>query len=292
MRRAAARGVEVDDTRWIGATPAAVIACQGPEIAGLGSTAAGIEDRRLGLVHEQLARGFQVLGQAVDDRLQVERCLADPIGQHRAAQVDPGPGIDLRLTIERQVVGILGDQHMGDQRLGGQRTFDQVRGCRGLHDGAGAAAAGIFRPDGHDDPEPGGGDVEPLTAVFPDPGHLPAAARAKRAFRLEDALEPRQFLWQPAKMAADRDSLGTRSRPCSAVGGLGRLDLRHGGLQVLKGQLSLVRAKPLRLSAMQCLPEFPQQMLEPSILLGKCCKLLLEGATGRALGRDEGLQLG
>ena len=167
-----------------------------------------------------------------------------------------------------------------------------MRGCRGLHDGTGAAAAGIFRPDGHDDPEPGGGDVEPLAAVFPDPGHLPAAARAKRAGRLEDALEPRQFLRQPAKMAPDRGTLGTRSRPCSAGGGLGRLDLCHGGLQVLEGQLSRVRAKPLRLPAMQRLPEFPQQMLEPSVLLGKCCKLLLEGTTGRALGRDEGLQLG
>ncbi len=43
---------------------------------------------------------------------------------------------------------------------------------------------------------------------------------------------------------------------------------------------------------MQCLPEFPQQMLEPSVLLGKCCKFLREDATGCALGRDEGLQLG
>ncbi len=150
-------------------------------------------------------------GQTVDDRLQVERCLADPIGQHRAAQVDPGPGIDLRLTVERQVVGILGDQHMGEQRLGGQCAFEQVCGCRGLHNGAGASAAGIFRPNGHDNPELSGGDVEPLTAVFPDPSHLPAAARAKRAFGLEDALEARQFLRQPTKMAPDRGTLGTRS---------------------------------------------------------------------------------
>ena len=169
MRRAAARGIEVDDAGWIRASPAAVVTRQCPEIAGLGSTAARVEDRRLGLVHEQLARGLQMPGQTVDDRLQVERCLADPIGQHRAAQVDPGPGIDLRLTVERQVVGILGDQHMGEQRLGGQCAFEQVCGCRGLHNGAGASAAGIFRPNGHDNPELSGGDVEPLTAVFPDP---------------------------------------------------------------------------------------------------------------------------
>ena len=292
MLGTAARGIEVGDAGWIGTAPAAVIACQRPKIAGLGGAAAGIEHRGSGLVHEQLARGLQLLGETVEDRPQVERRLAHPVGEDGAAQADPGPGVDLRLAVERQVVGVLRDQHMGKQRLGGQGTLDQVGGCRGLGHGAGAAAAGVLRPDGHDHPEPGGGDVEPFAAIFPDPHHGPAAAGAKRALGLENALDPWQLLRQPAKMAPGRGSLRARPRPRHAGGGLGRLDLRHGSLEVLEGELPLVHAQLLRLPAVQRLPELPHQMLEPTVLLGECFDLLLERAPCRALGFDEGTQLG
>jgi hypothetical protein len=218
----------------------------------------------------------------------MERRLADPIGQHAAAKLEPGPGIDLRLAIEGQIIGIFRDQHMGQQRLGGQGPLDQVGRCRGLGHGTGAAAAGIFRPDGHHHPELGRGNVEPLAAVFPDPGHLPAAAGAKPALGLDDALQAWQLLRQPAEKALDRDSLGTRPRPAGASGGPGRLDLRHRGLEVLEDELPLIRAQLLRLAPVQRLPELPHQMLEPPVLLGKSCNLLLERATGCALGLDKG----
>jgi hypothetical protein len=170
----------------------------------------------------------------------------------------------------------------------GRAPLDQVGRCRGLGHGTGAAAAGIFRPDGHHHPELGRGYVEPLAAVFPDPGHLPAATRAKCALGLDDALQAWQLLRQPAEKALDRDSLGTRPRPAGASGGLGRLDLRHRGLEVLEDELPLIRAQLLRFAPVQRLPELPHQMLEPPVLLGKGCNLLLERATGCALGLDKG----
>lgn len=199
--------------------------------------------------------------------------------------------MDPRLAVEWQVVGELGDQHVREQGFGRQRPLDQVRGCRGLGHGAGAAAAGVLRPDGHDHPEPGRGDVEPLGAVLPDPGHLAAAAGAERARGLEGALDPRQLLRQPARMAPGRCLLGARPRPQTA-GGLGRLDLGHRGLELLQGELPLVGAQLLRSPAVQRLLELPHQMLEPPVLLGERGDLLLERTTGRALGLDQGAQLG
>jgi hypothetical protein len=37
--------------------------------------------------------------------------------------------VDLRLTIERQAIGIFGDQHLGDRRLDWQATLDQTSRC-------------------------------------------------------------------------------------------------------------------------------------------------------------------
>ena len=234
-----------------------------------------------------------MLGKAVDHGPQVEGGLTDPISQHHAAQIDAGPSVDLRLAVERQVIGIFGDQHVREQGLGGQGTLDQVGGRCGLGHGAGAAAAGVFRPDGHDHPELGRDNVAPLATVLPDPGHRPAAAGAKRARGLEHALDPRQLQRQSTEMTPDRGALLARHlQPPCAGSGLGRLDLRHGGLEILKRELPLVRAQPLRFPAVQRLPELPHQMLEPPVLLSKGFDLLLKGLPCRALGFDKGAQLG
>jgi hypothetical protein len=102
MRGAAPGGVVVDRARRIGAAPAAVVA-RHPEIAGPGPPPAGVEHRRRGLVEEELGRALQELGHALGDRLQVEGRLADPVGQRRAVQHDPGAREDLRLAVKRQV---------------------------------------------------------------------------------------------------------------------------------------------------------------------------------------------
>jgi hypothetical protein len=55
---------------------------------------------------------------------------ADPIRQGRAIELDPLASVDLALPIERQVVGILADQDMGNQGLRGEPALDQPRRLR------------------------------------------------------------------------------------------------------------------------------------------------------------------
>lgn len=79
--------------------PSAVVPGQRPEIPGLCPAAAWVQNRRRGLVHEQLARSFQVLRQPVDYGAEVEGGCSNPIGERAAVQVDPGAGQDLALAV-------------------------------------------------------------------------------------------------------------------------------------------------------------------------------------------------
>ena len=105
----------------------------------------------------------------LDQRLEQPADLADPVGHGRAVEVDAFTGVDLRLPIERQVVGVLGDQHVRHGRLGRDATLDEAGGRRRLHHDLLARPAGIFRPARHDHPELGGHDVAvALIASSPD----------------------------------------------------------------------------------------------------------------------------
>jgi hypothetical protein len=73
------------------------------------------------------------------DGPQQERCTPDPVGKRRAIEMDALAGVDLRLAIERQVVGILGDEDVGDGRHGGPAALDQPCRRRRLDDNALAA---------------------------------------------------------------------------------------------------------------------------------------------------------
>jgi hypothetical protein len=95
----ASGGVEVDDAGRVLAAPGPVIAGQGPEVSGLCHAAPRVQHRGGGFIHEQLGRPFQMLGQPVDNGLEVERGLADPIGQHGAVQIEARPCQDLALAV-------------------------------------------------------------------------------------------------------------------------------------------------------------------------------------------------
>ena len=56
--------------------------------------------------------------QPLMNRTQEPGSTADPIRQGRTIEVDPLPGVDLGLPVERKVIGVLGHQHLGDRRLG------------------------------------------------------------------------------------------------------------------------------------------------------------------------------
>ena len=161
----------------------------------------GIEHRRRGLVGEQLGRGLQRLEQALVHGPQQEGGAADPVGQGRAIEPDALPGVDLRLPIERQVVGIFGHEHLGDGGVGRQPALDQPRRRRRLHHHLLAGAAGVFGPAHHQDPELGRHDVEALGDVLADAVQGAGAARAGRALDIDDGLDPRQVRRQGAAVA-------------------------------------------------------------------------------------------
>jgi hypothetical protein len=93
---------------------------------------------------------------------------ADPIRQSGSVERDPLPRIDLSLPVERKVIGIFRDDHLGDRCLGRQPAFDQPRWCGRLHDRALASTATIFRPSDDENTQLRRYDVQPFCAVLPD----------------------------------------------------------------------------------------------------------------------------
>ena len=78
-------------------------------------------------------------------RFQEAGGLADPAGQRRASDVEAVAGEDLALPVERQVVGILADEDMGQEAGAGPTLLDRARGQRHLMDAL-AAGTGPARP--------------------------------------------------------------------------------------------------------------------------------------------------
>ena len=231
-----------------------------------------------------------MLGEAIDNGLEVEGGLADPAGQSRAVELDALAAVDLRLAIQWKVVGELPDQDMGEGRLGRQATFDQMgrRWCL-MHTFL-ACRAGVFRADGGDHPELRGDDVEALGDVLADPNHGTTAARAGQARGLDDPLEPRQLLRQPAQIAPRRRSRWrVRRRGLSGRSRLRLFDFGHSGLEVLEGQLPGIGIELLGSLAVKRLAELPDQMLEALVLLGERPDLGFEPCPRHPLGTQRRL---
>ena len=200
-------------------------------------------------------------GQPVGYRPQVERSLADPAGQRRAVQVETGTRVDLSLAIQRGVLGVFGDEHMRDRALGRQAALDQPGRRQGLGDALLAGPAGVFRAHRDDHPKLRRHDVQALAPVLADPHHLPAAAGAERTLRLDHLLDPFQVLRQMADIARRPRPLWRALRSRVAGRGL-RLHFRTRTLQVLEGQLVLVRRQLLRPLAVNDTLQFAHQMFE------------------------------
>lgn len=75
----AAESVEVDHATRVLDAPRPVVTGKCPEISGHCRSSPRVQYRSGGSVHEQLGRPLQMLGQPVNDGLQMERGLADPI---------------------------------------------------------------------------------------------------------------------------------------------------------------------------------------------------------------------
>jgi hypothetical protein len=88
------------------------------------------------------------------------------------------------------MIGVLGDQNLGDQRLGRDPAFDNPRRGRGLHDGALAGAATIARAARDQHAEGGRYHIEPFGDVFPDLVECAAATGTGLILDINDLLDP------------------------------------------------------------------------------------------------------
>jgi hypothetical protein len=71
--------------------------------------------------------GTDVTGDRRGQGFEQERRLADPVGERGALELDPSPGVDGALPVERSVVAVLGHQDMGEQAWTRPTTLDRQR---------------------------------------------------------------------------------------------------------------------------------------------------------------------
>ena len=181
--------VDIGHAGRVPSTPGPIVPRVGPQLAGLGPPASGIEHRRRRLVGEQLLRTLELREQPLVHRAQQEGGAPNPIGQGRAIERDALPRVDLGLPVQRKVIGVFGDQHLGNRRLGRQAAFNQPRRRWRLHHDLFAGPAGIFGPAHHEHAQLRRDDVEPLAAILADAMQRIAAARTGLVFHVDRHLK-------------------------------------------------------------------------------------------------------
>jgi hypothetical protein len=136
---------------------------------------------------------------------------------------DALPGVDLRLAVQRKVIGVLGDQHLRDQRFGGKAALDDPRRCLGLHDRALARTAAIARTAGDEDTEGGWHHIEAFGYILADLVERAAAARAGpnaiNFLDIDDLLDPFEMGWERTPVGLTWALSGVRlalAQACSA----------------------------------------------------------------------------
>ena len=134
------------------------------------------------------------------------------------------------------MIGVLGDQHLGDQRLGWNAAFDDARGGRSLDHRTLARAAAVARAARYQHPERGRHDVEPLGDILADPVERAATAGAGLLFDIDDLLDPFEVRGQRAAVGLARPSLARAPRP----GFAGDLGLGQRRLGILEAELELI----------------------------------------------------
>ena len=181
--------------------------------------------------------------------------LPDPVGQRGTVEAESFTVKDLALAIERQMVGILADQHMGQQTRPRAATLDGPRRQRGLNE---ALAAGASQP-GPDDAvhdEAPRHILQIFSNILPDPAQAAAAICAGIRTGAEFDLHRRD-------MIRDRAALGFVLLP--DVRQLHPRGHRSGGnLAGLQGQLQLLGglgrgSEPVRPMPRKLVPELLNQ---------------------------------
>jgi hypothetical protein len=202
-----------------------------------------------------------------------ERGAAHPVRQGGAVKRDALARIDLRLAIERGVVGIFGDQHMRHQRLGRNAVLDQPLRCRRLGHFACAGAAGVFGTARNDHLQLHRDDIEPFGDILANPVLEPAAARAGLVLDVDDDLFARQMRRQCAAIDLPSACGGLLLRRRTVV--LRRsLRCRERLLHIFQPQRQLVRIEPLGAATEAVALQFLDDRHQPLNLMIALSRLL------------------
>ena len=208
MLALAVLAIDIGSGRMSGPTPGPVVDRVAPQPSGLGASPTGIKHRQRGVVSEYLGRGQHGAQHQLVQRRQPPAGAAHPGAQGGTIQRHTLAGEDLRLAIQRQMVGVFVDQHMRQQRLGGHAAVDRTLRRRRLHDRLLAGSAAIPRPADHADPQLGRHVVQHLRPVFADDVQRAPATGAGLVVDVDHHLDPRQMRRQCATVAFGR--LGAR----------------------------------------------------------------------------------
>lgn len=87
---------------------------------------AGLQHRHRGFVGVQHGPIEHLRFERIDQRLQLHATGANPVRQRRARQCQARPLEDTFLAIQRQVIGVLRHEHLGEQSGRGQSLVDDV----------------------------------------------------------------------------------------------------------------------------------------------------------------------
>ncbi len=96
-----------------------VVAHVHPQPPGLGRAATRVEHRHRRIVGMQLGGAEHVALEGANQRIEQVEALAHPFGERRAFQLDAFSGVDLRLAVQGQVIGVLRHQHVCEQARAG-----------------------------------------------------------------------------------------------------------------------------------------------------------------------------
>ncbi len=261
----------------------AVVAHVYPQPTSAGLAMARRQHRHGRVVGMQLARLQRLLRQRLDQRLQQGACAADPVRQGRALQLNAFTGVDRALPVQRQMIGILGHQDVGEQARACHTARDRPRRRFALHDPL-AAGARQLGPNVPDHPEARGHILQHLRAVLAQAAQGTATSRAAAGGLVDDLLarqvvRQRPTCW-PANNSILRSCCGARRR---ALLGVLQLQLQLGDLafDLLRRSAELLPPQPRQLR-LQSLDD-PVAFIQRRTLLEHQSAQLL-GGLGQGIG--------
>lgn len=105
----------VERRRWRRASPLPLIAHVGPQPGRPGLAGSGGQHLHRGIVRVDRMGAEDVPRDGLRQRGEERRRPSDPVGHGGPIEIDPLAGVELALTIQGKMVGILRHQYMGEQ---------------------------------------------------------------------------------------------------------------------------------------------------------------------------------